>query len=219
MKNKIQSALFVLALFAFASSGLAADFKIATVDLRKVFDSYYKTIEASKANSNSIVERDKQLNEMIDERKKRESDWQQAVGNANNMAISPEQRAKYKKDADDIALENQIRSETISNFYARTEIKRRDEMVQHVNDLTTEITNVMTAMAKKQGYTLVLDRTGLTMTGNPMVLFTSGENDLTEASSRNSTPPPQPCPLRKPIPPSQPRVRPPPAPNLLPSLP
>lgn len=143
MKKRIPCALLALALFAFGSSGLAADFKIATVDLRKVFDSYYKTIQASIANSNNIVERDKQLNDMIDERKKRESDWQQAVGNANNMAFSAEQRAKNKKDADDIALEIQIRSETISNFYARTEIKRRDEMVQHVTDLTTEITNVI----------------------------------------------------------------------------
>jgi len=197
MKNKIQSTLLALALFAFGASGLAADFKIATVDLRKVFDSYYKTIQASKANSNSIVERDKQINDLIGERKKREDDWKQAVDKANNMEITPEKRAQYKKDADDIALEIQIRTETISNTYTRTELARRDAMVQHVTDLTTEITNVMSAMAKKQGYTLVLDRTAVTMTGNPLVLFTSGENDLTEAlikelnSTASALPPPE----------------------------
>ena len=197
MKNKIQSAFLALALFAFGSSSLAADFRIATVDLRRAFDTYYKTIEASKANSNAIVERDKQYNEMIDERKKREDDWRQAVDKANNMAISADQRAKSKKDADDLSLELQIRVENISNFYVHSEIERRDKMVQHVNELTTEITNVMSAMAKKQGFTLVLDRTAVTMTGNPLVLYTSGENDLTDALIKelNSTaaalPPPE----------------------------
>jgi hypothetical protein len=54
----------------------------------------------------------------------------------------------------------------------------------------------MNAMAKKQGYTLVLDRTALTMTGNPLVLYTSGENDLTEPLIKqlNSTAPATPAP-------------------------
>ena len=109
-------------------------------------------------------------------------------------------------------------------------------MVQHVTDLTAEIRDVMDAMAKKQGYTLVLDRTALTMTGNPLVLYTSGENDLTDALIKelNSTAPATPAPaagtpsptnarLRpRPTPlPHRPRLpRPPPAtPELHPSLP
>ena len=74
MKKKIQSGLLAIALLSFCSSGFAADFKIATVDLRKVFDNYYKTIQASLANSNSIVDRDKELNSMIDTRNKRDTD-------------------------------------------------------------------------------------------------------------------------------------------------
>ena len=196
MKNKIQSSLLALALLAFGTSGLAADFKIATVDLRKVFDTYYKTIQASIANSNSIVDRDKELNAMIDARKKREDDWRQAIAKANDQAVPAEVRAQNKKAADDLGIELQIQSETISNYYARTELKRHDEMVQHVTDLTTEIRGVMDAMAKKQGYTLVLDRTALTMTGNPLVLYTSGDNDLTESLIKelNSTATPLPPP-------------------------
>jgi Skp family chaperone for outer membrane proteins len=196
MKKKIQSGLLALSLLAFCSSGRAADFKIATVDLRKVFDTYYKTIQASIANSNNMVERDKELNAMLDARKKREDDWRQAETKANDQAVPADVRAQSKKSADDIAVEIQISSETISNYYARTELKRRDEMVQHVTDLTAEIRGVMEAMAKKQGYTMVLDRTALTMTGNPLVLYTSGENDLTDALLKelNSTAPPAPAP-------------------------
>jgi hypothetical protein len=54
----------------------------------------------------------------------------------------------------------------------------------------------MNAMAKKQGYTLILDRTAVTMTGNPLVLYTSGENDLTDSLIKelNSTAPAAPAP-------------------------
>jgi Skp family chaperone for outer membrane proteins len=199
MKKIIPIGLLSVSLLAFCSSGLAGDFKIATVDLRKVFDTYYKTIQASIANSNTIVERDKYLNERIDERRKVEDEWRQAVDKANNQIVSSEERAKYKKEADDLLLDLQIRGESISNYYATSESKRRDEMVRHVNDLTTEIRGVLEAMAKKQGYTLVLDRTAVTMTGNPLVLYTSGENDLTEALIKelNSTAPPTPAPEPK----------------------
>ncbi len=199
MKKIIPLGLLTVSLLAGGASGLAADFKIATVDLRKVFDTYYKTIQASIANSNNIVERDKYINEKVDERRKVEDEWRQATDSANNQIVSAEERAKYKKKADDLLLDLQIRGESISNYYATTESKRRDEMVRHVNDLTTEIRGVLEAMAKKQGYTLVLDRTALTMTGNPLVLYTSGENDLTEPLIKelNSTAPATPAPEPK----------------------
>jgi Skp family chaperone for outer membrane proteins len=196
MKKLIPFGLLGLALLAFCPAGRAADFKIATIDLRKDFESYYKTVQANIAISNNLVERDKELNSMIDARKKSQGDWQEAEASANTMSLSADERAKYKKKAEDLLLDLQIRSESISNYYAGTESKRREEMGRHVSDLTTEILGVMNAMAKKQGYTLVLDRTALTMTGNPLVLYTSGENDLTEPLIKqlNSTAPATPAP-------------------------
>jgi outer membrane protein len=196
MKKLIPFGLLGLALLAFCPAGRAADFKIATVDLRKVFESYYKTVQANIAISNNLVERDKELNLMIDARKKSQGDWQEAEASANTMSLSADERAKYKKKAEDLLLDLQIRSESISNYYTRTESTRREEMGRHVGDLTTEILGVMNAMAKKQGYTLVLDRTALTMTGNPLILYTSGENDLTDPLIKelNSTAPATPAP-------------------------
>jgi Skp family chaperone for outer membrane proteins len=113
------------------------------------------------------------------------------VQNANDMATTAEERARYKKSAEDVALDLQIRNETITNYIYTSENHLHDEMVQHVTNLTAEIRGVMAAMAKKQGYTLVLDRTAETATGNPLILYTSGENDLTEPLIKelNSTAP------------------------------
>jgi len=196
MKKLIPFGLLGLALLAFCPAGRAADFKIATIDLRKVFESYYKTVQANIAISNNAVERDKELNSMNDARRKGQSEWQEAEASANTMSLSADEREKYKKKAQDLLVELQIRSESISNYYTTTEAKRREEMARHVNDITTEIFGVMNAMAKKQGYTLILDRTAVTMTGNPLVLYTSGENDLTDLLIKelNSTAPAAPAP-------------------------
>ena len=180
MKKTSLLTLLAISLFAFCSGGFAADFKIATVDLSKVFTNYYKTIAASAANSNNIVAQEKEYRTMVDTYKKTEDEWRQAMTKAYDQAVPADERKKYRDKADEIAVNRQVQGETITNYLVRTESQRREEMVQHIKILTAEIRGVMDAMAKKQGYTLVLDRTAETMTGNPVVLYTSGENDLTD---------------------------------------
>ncbi len=196
MKKIIVFGLFSLSLFVFCSAGFAPDFKIATVDLLKVRDSYYKYILARSSVSNDLAARDLELNKMADELKKIQDQGRQSLDNQNNQALSAEARAKYKTNTEALLLQLQIRGESISNYYATTQTKFSDEWVRHGNDIIAEIRGVMDALAKKQGYTLVLDRTALTATGYPTVLYTSGENDLTEVLIKelNSTAPPPPAP-------------------------
>ncbi len=181
MKKTSLMTLLALSLFAFCSASFAADFKIATVDLSKVFTNYYKTIAASAINSNNMVAQEKEYHTMVDAYRKTEDDLRQAMAKAYDQSFTPDERKKYKDKADEIAVDRQVQGETITNYLVRTESTRREEMVTHIKSLTAEIRGVLDAMAKKQGYTLVLDRTAETMTGNPVVLYTSGENDLTDA--------------------------------------
>ena len=191
MKKNIPIGLLALSLFAFCCSGFAAEFKIATVDYHKVFGNYYKTVQAFNLISNKFVECDKDLKAMHDSLKKIEDDWRQTEAKSEDQAVSPDERAKNKTLAKDMEVQLRFQSESIATFSNRTQLQLEDRWGQNLKDLTTEIRAVMEATAKKQGYTLVLDRTGLTLEGNPLVLYTSGENDLTEALLKelNSTAP------------------------------
>jgi Skp family chaperone for outer membrane proteins len=196
MKKLFHAGLFALALLAFCPALRAADFKIATVDWRKTFYSYYKTVAATSAESNAIADRDTRLKGMIADERKGEEDWRQADEDAHNMTRSADARSLSKKHSDDIGVTLRIQNENISNYYTRTEIQFHDEEVEHVTTLTTDIRAVLGTIAKKQGYTLVLDRS----TGSPAVLYSSGENDLTDAlikelnSTAPATPAPEPAP-------------------------
>ncbi len=196
MKKLFRFALFALALLAFCPALRAADFKIATVDWRKTFYAYYKTIAATAAKSNAVVERDTRLKGMMADERKSEENWRQADEDAHDMTRAPAARAEDKKKADDIGLTIRIQNENISNYWTRTEIQFRDEEIEHVTALTTEIRAVLETIAKKQGFTMVLDRTGVAGSGSPLVLYTSGENDLTDALIKelNSTAPATPAP-------------------------
>ena len=196
MKTKIQIGLFGISLLAFCSGGFAADFKIATADYHKIVGDYYKTIQAVTLISNKFVERDNQLKAMNDSLKQSEDDWRQAEAKAEDQAVSADQRAQYKTLVKDIEVTLRFQSQSITTFSNRTQLQLEDQWGRNLKDLTTEIRAVMEATAKKQGYTLVLDRTGLTLTGNPLVLYASGENDLTLAllTELNSTAPPAPAP-------------------------
>ena len=196
MKRIIQIKLLAISLLAVGSSGFAAEGKTATVDFHKVVASYYKTIQAGIVHSNNIVESDKKLNAMIEDLKKRAEDKTRAVDKANDQAISPDERAKSKNEAAEIDLELQFRKEAITNFVNTTETKLEDEWSQRLQGIKTEILGVMDALAKKQGCHLVVNRTAPTMTGDPLVLYTNGEDDLTDSLIKelNSTAPAAPPP-------------------------
>jgi Skp family chaperone for outer membrane proteins len=92
-----------------------------------------------------------------------------------------------------------LQAEAITNFAAQMEVKLDDEWFQHAKALITEIRGVLEALAKKQGCTLVLDRSVLGPLGTPLVLYTTAENDLTDALLKelNSAAPPSPVPQPK----------------------
>src|SRR5437879_3881680 len=74
-----------------------ADVRIATVDLRKIFDSYWKKKQAEtilKERSDGFA---KEVNDRQTEIKKENEDYQALQTNVNDPNISPDERDKRKK--------------------------------------------------------------------------------------------------------------------------
>ena len=94
MKNLIKYVLLAAALVCLANSGRAADLKIATVDLRKVFDGYYKTKQSTAALKLEAADMEKERNQMIADGKKHTDEWRVLIDKANDQAVSAEEREK-----------------------------------------------------------------------------------------------------------------------------
>ena len=82
-----------------ASAGVPADQKIATVDLQKVFEKYYKTVRSTTALKQEAADMQKERKDMVDAEQKQESEWKKLIDKAEDQAVSADERDKSKKAA------------------------------------------------------------------------------------------------------------------------
>jgi outer membrane protein len=179
MTKTFRNLLLVLAAVALLTSGAQAQGRIGTVDLRKLFDNYWKTKQADSALKERAADLDKEYKTLRDEFAKSKEELQKLAASANDQAVSSEERDKRKKASDTKVKELKDMEETIVQFEksARTTL---DEQRKRMRDnILVEVRNLINAKAKSGGYQFVLDIAAETPNGTPVVLFTNGENDMT----------------------------------------
>jgi outer membrane protein len=184
MKKLLQMMAVIAAVFGLVSLGstacAGADQKIATVNLQKVFDKYYKTVRSNLALQQEAADMEKERKDMVDAGKKEESDWQKLIEKSEDQAVSADERAKSKKAAQDKLNEVKNAEQTIQEYDRAAGAKLREKRRQRTDDILKEIRGVLDAEAKAGGYALVLDISGESANMAPVVLYSNGVSDLTE---------------------------------------
>jgi outer membrane protein len=167
-------------LLLLAPAMTAAEPKIATIDLAKVFSDYYKTKLADAAIKEEINGLEKDRKAYIEELQKAGDDYKKAIDEANNQAVSAEEREKRKKEGEGKLIKINDLKQTIEQF-DRTAKGNMDEKMRQTRDkIVNEIKNVVSGKAKSAGYTMVLDSSSAEPGGRPpVVIYTNGENDIT----------------------------------------
>ena len=88
---------------AFAANGAEAQ-KIATIDLRKVFDGYWRTKQADANLKEQAADLEKERQMMVEQFQKGEANYKKMLDSANDQALSATERDKRKKDAENELL-------------------------------------------------------------------------------------------------------------------
>jgi len=178
-----------------ASPGVPAEQKIATVDLAKVFEKYYKTVRSTQALKQEASDMQKERKDMVDAEQKQEGEWQKLIDKAEDQAVSAEERAKSKTAATEKLREVKSAGQTIQEYDRASAARLREKERQRRDDIVKEIRSVLDADAKAGGYTLVLDVSGESANMAPFILFSSGVNDLTDnlIKELNAGAPPMPA--------------------------
>src|SRR6266511_1617881 len=94
----------------------AAEMKIATIDLKKVFDVYYKTRLADASIKEEANGLEKDRKGLVDEHQKAVDDYKKALDEANNQAVSSDEREKRKKEAEGKLIKINDLRQTIEQF-------------------------------------------------------------------------------------------------------
>lgn len=176
--RKIASGLLIASLL---SGSALAQSRIATVDLRKVFEGYWKTKKADVQLKERGADMEKEYKTMLDDFKKAKDDYQTLLSDANNQVLSPEEREKRKKSAEEKLKQLKETEDTIQQYnrQARTALDEQRKRMRDV--ILEEIRTALTTKAKSAGYMLVVDTAAETPNNTPVVLFSSNENDMTQA--------------------------------------
>lgn len=166
--------------------------KIATVDLKKLFESYYKTKLATAAVQQRADQLDKDYANMAADLKKRSDDYQTMLESANDQAVSEDERNKRRQAAQDELKQLEDSKATIDQFQRQAQITIADQRQRMRDNILDEIKKAVADKAKAAGDTMVFDTAAETVNGTPAILFTSGDNDLTDdvLKELNATAPP-----------------------------
>jgi Skp family chaperone for outer membrane proteins len=167
-------------MLAFLSVPALAQTKIGTVDLRKLFDGYWKTKQAQTAITDRKTQLDTDDKTMRDELKKGSEEYQKLLEQANDQALSADQRDKRKQAAADKLKQLQDSKAAIDQFERQAQITLSDQIQRMRESVLGEIKAAVSGKAKAAGYSLVIDAAAETANATTAVVYSSGENDLTD---------------------------------------
>lgn len=154
--------------------------KIATVDLKKIFEGYYKTKQADTQLRERGADAEKQYKGMLEEYQKANEDYKKLVESANDQAVSADERDKRKKSAETKVLELNEIEKTLTQF-KREKQATFDEQKRRMRDqIVREIREQVNNRARSGGFNLVFDTSAESVNAVPFILFNSNQNDLTD---------------------------------------
>jgi outer membrane protein len=181
MKSLLSKIVPALLLVSLMSGPAWAQGRMATVDLRKLFDNYWKTKQADAALKDRAADMEKDHKTMVEEWKKAKEEYQTLLTDANNQTFSLEEREKRKKTAEDKLKQIKDSEEAITQYerQARTTIDEQRKRMRE--SIVEEIRATVKGKALSGGYALVFDTAAEGANGTPIVMYANNENDLTEA--------------------------------------
>ena len=166
---------------AVAWSCAAQGQKIATIDLRKVFDGYWRTKTADVNLKEQASDLEKERTSMVEQFQKAEEKYKKLLDSANDQALSTAERDKRKKEAENELLGLRDFEGRIKQFdnTSRTQLAERRRRMR--DNILQEIRDAVKAKVKSSGYTLVVDSAAETVNETPVVIYNAGTDDITEA--------------------------------------
>jgi len=194
-KNKIIKLVLITCVSALvlAASSASAQGRIGTVDLKKLFDSYWKTKQADAALKDRAADLEKEFKSMMEDFNKGKDEYKTLAAASSDLAMSESEREKKKQDAEKKLRSLKDQEETIGKFQnqARTTL---DEQRRRMRDnILGEVRKAVDGRAKLANYSLVIDTAAESVNNTPVILYSNGENDITDAvlAQLNASAPPE----------------------------
>jgi outer membrane protein len=179
--KSFRTTILTISLLACLSVPALAQTKIGTVDMRKLFEGYWKKKQAETALLDRKAQLDKDDKGMRDDLKKGGEEYQKLLEQSNDQAVSSEERARRKQAAADKLKQLQDSKTAIDQFERQAQITLSEQSQRMRDNVFNDIKAAVSAQAKVAGCSLVIDAASETANATTAVVYSNGENDLTDA--------------------------------------
>lgn len=174
--------LLLAAAAAFGATGLVAQpaLKVVVVDMAKVYDTHYKTKEASDKFNDAAQRAQEQLDRLNAQLQTAADEFKALVEESRSSVLSEQARTKAGEDAQKKREDIERMNAEAQTFRNNTQRSLQVRAKNHRDLIMDEIMKVVNDISRAKGATLVLDKSGPSVFGVPVVLYADSAYDITD---------------------------------------
>lgn len=181
MKPYLAIPALLLALAFGSATASAQSMKVGTVDMKKVFESYYKTKDAEAKINEARNSAKKELEDRMDIAKKSLEEVKKLDEDIAKPELSREAKEQKSKARSEKAGELQNMDREIREFQQSREKQLQEQSVRMRAGIVDDINKVVADRVKAESYEIVFDKSGPSLNGVPIVLYARDSFDFTDA--------------------------------------
>jgi outer membrane protein len=166
---------FVFPIAAFAQGTL----KVGTVDMQRAFKEYTKTKDAEAKINDAKNAAKKEYDDRAESYKK-------ALDEINNLnkqldapALSADAKTQKAKERDDKIANIKNMEREINEFRQTRERQLQEQAMRMREGIVKEITDIVMEKVKANNMDLVFDKSGMSLNGVPVLMYSHGNVDFT----------------------------------------
>jgi outer membrane protein len=178
MKKSLSILVALMLGFPFAAFA-QGPLKVGTVDMQRAFKEYNKTKDAeAKINEAKNAAR-KEYDDRAEDYKKSLDEINNLNKQLESPALSADKKTQTAKDRDDKIAKIKNMEREISDFRQTRERQLQEQLMRMREGIVKEITDVVMEKVKANNLDLVFDKSGMSINGVPVLMYSHENVDFT----------------------------------------
>jgi outer membrane protein len=204
--KKFVSMLFGLMLAFPVAAFAQGSLKIGTVDVKRAFDEFNRKKDADTKLNDARNAAQKEFTDRADAYKKALDEINNLNKQLESPALSAEKKTQTAKERDDKIANIKNMEREINDFRQTRERQLQEQAMRMREAIVKEITDVVMEKVRSKNLDLVFDKSGMSINGVPVVMYSPDNDDFTNevvtalnkpgratASSTSTSPSPSPA--------------------------
>ncbi|MDO8544919.1 MAG: OmpH family outer membrane protein [Opitutaceae bacterium] len=181
MKKTIQTIVAIAAFGAFSLAARAQPaIKINVVDMAKIYDSHYKTVEQNAKIQSDDQKAQEEVDKMNKEGNALVEEYKSLNEQSNNPALTAEAKSKAQSEAQRKLEGIQLKQREVQTFIQNTRNSLQQRLQTFRSLMLEEISKIATDVAKRRGATLLVDKAGPSLIGISNIVYADPAYEITE---------------------------------------